>query len=348
MAVYKVPQDVEADDKLLGPFSFRQFIYLIVVAISAAGAWGLAQLFIPLAIIPLPFILFFGALALPLRKDQPMEAYLTAIVSFYFLKSRRRFWEPDGIDSFVTIIAPKNSDIKRTKDINETEAEKRFSYLAGIVDSHGWAVRGQGVEAPANLSNDLYYEAQSATDVMDNNTSMAQGLDRMLQDSNAAHKKQLSDQMQIPSPAPVASPVATPIIPVATASQTPFTDNPVVNAADSNPLLGGQPYPTALPVAEPKSPTSDEKIIDSRERDAITLAKGLAEEAEEERLHRSTPEKKPEETVPTTSVTPPSAGTIDLATNRPELTIQTISEEAHRIEEKEQKKADDEVFISLH
>ena len=58
MAVYKVPQDVEADDKLIGPFSFRQFIYLIVVAISMAGAWGLSTVFIPLAIIPLPFIIF--------------------------------------------------------------------------------------------------------------------------------------------------------------------------------------------------------------------------------------------------------------------------------------------------
>lgn len=68
MAVYKVPQDVEADDKLIGPFSFRQFIYLIIVAISIAIAWGLSQLFIPLAVIPLPLILFFGALALPLKK----------------------------------------------------------------------------------------------------------------------------------------------------------------------------------------------------------------------------------------------------------------------------------------
>ena len=40
MAVYKVPQDVEADDKLIGPFSFRQFIYLIIVAISGAAAFG--------------------------------------------------------------------------------------------------------------------------------------------------------------------------------------------------------------------------------------------------------------------------------------------------------------------
>ncbi len=342
MAVYKVPQDVEADDKLLGPFSFRQFIYLIVVAISAAGAWGLAQLFIPLAIIPLPFILFFGALALPLRKDQPMEAYLTAIVSFYFLKSRRRFWEPDGIDSFVTIIAPKNSDIKRTKDINQTEAEKRFSYLAGIVDSHGWAVRGQGVDAPANLSSDLYYEAQSATDVMDNNTSMAQGLDRMLQDSNAAHKKQLADQMLTPSLATPAPAVDSYQVPTPTAS-------PVVEAAESNPLLGGQAYQPALPETKPAEPSSDKKIIDSHERDAITLARGLAEEAEEERRRTaSAPAAKPQETPVTTSETPPSAGTIDLATNRPELTIQTISEEAHRMEEQEKKKADDEVFISLH
>ena len=72
MAVYKVPQDVEADDKLIGPFSFRQFVYLIIVALAITLAWGLSKLFIGLSIIPLPIILFFGALALPLRKDQPM------------------------------------------------------------------------------------------------------------------------------------------------------------------------------------------------------------------------------------------------------------------------------------
>ena len=75
MAEYKVAQDVEADDKLIEPFSFRQFIYLIVVAGASAIAWGLAQVFVPLAILPLPVILLFGALALPLRKDQPMEIY---------------------------------------------------------------------------------------------------------------------------------------------------------------------------------------------------------------------------------------------------------------------------------
>ena len=52
MAVYKVPQDVEAEDKLLGPFSFKQFIFLIVAIGMIALAWGLFSVLPPLAIIP--------------------------------------------------------------------------------------------------------------------------------------------------------------------------------------------------------------------------------------------------------------------------------------------------------
>ena len=96
MAVYKVPQDVEAEDKLLGPFSFKQFIFLLIAVASIAIAYGLSRILLPLAIIPLPVVIFFGTLALPLRKDQPMEVYLAAIISF-ILKPKKRLWRPDGI-----------------------------------------------------------------------------------------------------------------------------------------------------------------------------------------------------------------------------------------------------------
>ena len=82
MADYKVPQDVEADDKLLGPFTFRQLIYLFVTAGLIALAVALFKLFPLLALIPLPPILLFAVLALPLKKDQPMETYLAAVISF--------------------------------------------------------------------------------------------------------------------------------------------------------------------------------------------------------------------------------------------------------------------------
>ena len=106
MAQYKVPQDVEADDKLIGPFSFRQFVYLLIAGGLIALAVGLFQLFPLLAIIPLIPTLLFLALALPLKKDQPMETYLAAIVSYY-LKPRTRLWTPGQRESIILITAPK-------------------------------------------------------------------------------------------------------------------------------------------------------------------------------------------------------------------------------------------------
>ncbi|MEI6850954.1 MAG: PrgI family protein [Candidatus Saccharibacteria bacterium] len=196
MAQYKVPQDVEADDKLIGPFSFRQFIYLVIVVLAIALAWGLWQLFIPLSIIPIPIIIFFGALALPLRKDQPMEIYMAAIVSFY-LKPHKRLWDPDGIESLIEITVPKIVEYSRTKDLTKNEAERRFSYLAEIVDSQGWSVRGPGIQAPNSAMNtDVYYEAQQASDVLDINNSTMQNIDYKLNRSDAQRHQDMVGMMQ--------------------------------------------------------------------------------------------------------------------------------------------------------
>ena len=89
MAVHTVPQDVETDDKILGPFNLRQFLYLIAVVALCGIAYLLARLFIALIIIPIPFIIFFLILALPLKKDQPMETYLAAKISFLFKNNRK-------------------------------------------------------------------------------------------------------------------------------------------------------------------------------------------------------------------------------------------------------------------
>lgn len=197
MAQYKVPQDVEADDKLIGPFSFRQFIYLIIVVLAGALAWGLAQIFIGLAIIPLPVIIFFGALALPLRKDQPMEIYLAALVSFY-LKPHKRLWDPDGTESLIEITAPKTVEVQRTKNLSQADAEERFSYLANIVDTQGWAIRGTGAQVTTNsaLNNDTLAEAQSTQDVLDDNSSVGQGFEALMSKTSAAARQQAVEHMR--------------------------------------------------------------------------------------------------------------------------------------------------------
>lgn len=162
MASYKVPQDVEADDKLLGPFSFRQFIYLMIVGGAIVLAVALFQVFPLLAIIPVPIAIFFAILALPLKKDQPMETYLAAIVSFY-LKPNRRFWIPGQSESTILITAPKKVEENRVRDITQEEASHRLSFLANIVDTEGYAIKN----ANSPMRDEFYAEAYNTTDMFD-------------------------------------------------------------------------------------------------------------------------------------------------------------------------------------
>ena len=165
MAQYKVPQDVEADDKLLGPFTFRQFVYLLIAAALVGILIFLFQLFPVLAIIPLPFIALFGVLALPIKKDQPMDTYLAAVISYY-LKPRTRTWTPGQRESTIQITAPKIVEDKKTRDITGEEATHRLSFLADIVDTQGQAVNAFNNSA---MRDDLAAEAASTTDMFESN-----------------------------------------------------------------------------------------------------------------------------------------------------------------------------------
>ena len=187
MAQYKVPQDVEAEDKLLGPFTFRQFIYLLIAAAGIAGAWGLFQFFPLLALIPLPFVFFFGVLALPLKKDQPMETYLAAIISFYF-KPNRRLWRAGQRESTIKITAPKKVEKSRTRNLTEEEASHRLSFLATIVDSEGYAIRGD-----SSMKDEYAAEADTIEDVLDADNPV---IDRIIEQEQTERKQELIAQMR--------------------------------------------------------------------------------------------------------------------------------------------------------
>ncbi|HEX4662184.1 MAG TPA: PrgI family protein [Candidatus Saccharimonadales bacterium] len=194
MAVYKVPQDVEAEDKLIGPFSFRQFIYLIIVAIAGFMAYLLSRIFIGLIIVPLPLILFFGALALPLRKDQPMETYLTAVLRFY-LKPRKRMWLPEGTINLVEIIAPRIVEKHYGKDITQDDAQSRFDYLARVMDSRGWSTRGVA-SANDSVNDVVMAEAEQTEDILDDNAPVAQSFESMIEHQDEQRRRDMIERIQ--------------------------------------------------------------------------------------------------------------------------------------------------------
>lgn len=185
MAQYKVPQDVEAEDKLLGPFTPRQVIYLFIALGTVGLSVGLINLFSEIGIIisiPLFIIaIFFLILALPLKKDQPTETYLIALINFHFLKPQKRFWIPGQRESTIFITAPKKVVGPRVRTIAEDEASRRLSFLANIVDTEGYSIK-----TPSAVQPEYVAEAVNTPDIYSAPTNSAIGA-RLSTASASAH-----------------------------------------------------------------------------------------------------------------------------------------------------------------
>ena len=356
MSVYKVPQDVEADDKLLGPFTFRQFIYLIIVAGSLALGYVLAsQIFIGLGIIVLPVVVFFGALALPIKKDQPMEAYLAAIVSFY-LKPRKRLWRSEGVESTIEITVPKKVEESRTKDLSEHEASRRLSYLANIMDTEGWAVKGV---SNGPLREDVYAETMGVRDMLDTAAPEVANLDQMISKTTKSHHEQLLNNTRLIADGgtPVVSGVgaagagtgaalAKPIAPPKAFEVTIPDAPPVANVA-------------GVGVAEPSVAVAQAPVVGAAPAVENLVSESVVEEVvpvveavvAAEEIVSPTPvveEVKSVEVVPEVEevVEPVVSDDILRLLNNKDLSVETIAKEAKRLREMEEA-ADGEVYVSL-
>lgn len=197
MASYRVPQDVEADDKLLGPFSARQFVYLAIACVGVGAAWGLFLVAPFLVVLPFPVILIFGVLALPLKKDQPMETYVAALISFH-IKPQKRLWRQEGEGVSIEITAPKSNDGIVERQYGDAEMNRRLSFLTQLADSEGWSIKDGDSLSSASQSQKRYMHndySYDVDDMMDTQSDYVKRLDERLSQSNQAHKQALMESM---------------------------------------------------------------------------------------------------------------------------------------------------------
>ena len=297
MAQYKVPQDVEADDKLLGPFSFRQFVYLLIAGALIALAIGLFQIFPLLAIIPLPPMLFFAALALPLKKDQPMETYLAAVASYY-LKPRNRKWVPGQKGTTIEIMAPKVVDDSRARDITGEEATHRLSFLADIVDTEGQAIKGAGINH-ANV--ELAAEAVQTQDMFEANT-FGNLTNAIQQDVNERHAEAIQEMRNE----------------IAKAEDMEISGGISKMGRDRERMNNGPKFDSAA-VVRPDGEQGAESA-----KDAVSVANRHVENSDKSRQKSTEKEQ----------TKPANPSIIELANNS-EYSVATIAKEANRIKERD-------------
>lgn len=262
MAVHKVPQDVEAEDKFLGPLSFKQFLFFGGALVSAFVMYQLAVSPLPfLAIIVLPFFIVCVMLAFPWTPDQPTELWLASRIRFMIIP-RRRIWDQDDIKDLVTITAPKRDVHVYTDGLNQAQIQSRLAALANVIDSKGWAIKN--LSGSAQLQTDRLVsgfsnqqQAMKQLDVPDplddQSSGVAQNLNAMIQQAEERRKqqtRQLVDQAlhSAPPPPPAASNPA-PSTQASTVSGEPwFLQSSQFNSST----------PTAL---QAQQPTSDEQAF---------------------------------------------------------------------------------------
>jgi hypothetical protein len=218
MAVYKVIQDIEAEDKIVGFLTLKTFVYALICGtlLYINIRMLLASILGPLRYV-FVFILFwpmalFGTLAAPIGREQSTEVWILSRVRFY-LKPRLRIWNQSGLLELVTITAPKRIERQLTKNFTQREVRSRLKALATTLDSRGWAVRNVAVDLNANPSYLDIVEpesdrlvagsnlptTQAATDVTESddimdaqNNPTAQHFEALMQEEDARRKKQVS------------------------------------------------------------------------------------------------------------------------------------------------------------
>ncbi len=206
MAVHKVPQDVEAEDKFLGPLSFKQFLFGGGTVISGYMIFlGLSKNIWPLSVVFFFPFLAFAMLTFPWSKEQPTELWLAARIRF-FIKPRRRIWDQTGLKDLVNVTAPIHQTHALTDGLSATDVQGRLSALATMVDSRGWAVKNHMgssavleeldvsdrlVDAPVIRNKAVQLEEETLPDVLDDHSgTIARQFETMIDKSETKHKSE--------------------------------------------------------------------------------------------------------------------------------------------------------------
>lgn len=210
MGYYKVPQDVEAEDKLLGPFTFKQFIFIIATVVSGFVAFQLTVVNFFIALPLYPVVMVFALLGFYRPKDQPVENKVLAYLNFW-LKPRKRTWSRDGIIEHVKIKVPKKVEVSRTDTRSQDQVRSQLKELAQIVDTRGWASKRAALQLPSHIDaldtddrliqpkevtvTNTQPEIDDAVDIYDQTNATNQHIGQLSVQAEEQARRQILDQL---------------------------------------------------------------------------------------------------------------------------------------------------------
>lgn len=140
---FKVPQDVQREDTIVGPLTFMQ---LIICAVGGGLTYGIytgftkAEYSWPVWILP---VLFTAAATIAIAfvkvHDMSFIRYLASLVIYHFLPKKRVWVKGSGdvMMSFEEIKVSSSSTEEATKKEKQQSTIKKLDSLVKILDNNG-------------------------------------------------------------------------------------------------------------------------------------------------------------------------------------------------------------------
>jgi hypothetical protein len=213
MATHKVIQDIEAEDKFLGPLTLKQFIFGAIAAFFAyLSFFAVTKGAAFLLVVFLPFVFLGAFLAIPWSSHQSTEIWVLAKLRF-MMKPKSRIWDQAGLEELVTITVPKKIEKQLTNGLDQMEVRSRLKALADTIDTRGWAIKNAtladayspnpALQASSQRLIELSTIPQAVpeidlnqyNDVLDKDTPVSNNFDYMIQKSSQAQRQQSLDMM---------------------------------------------------------------------------------------------------------------------------------------------------------
>ncbi|HET7672955.1 MAG TPA: PrgI family protein [Candidatus Saccharimonadales bacterium] len=334
MATYKVIQDIEAEDKFVGPLTLKQFVfamfgalfaYLSFFVLTKGLAWGL--------IATMPPSLFGFFMAVPWSSEQPTDIWVLAKIRFR-LKPKKRIWDQSGMQELVTITAPKKEEKPLTKNMSQAEVKSRLKALAETIDSRGWIIKDSPDSFVAEEASDRLIDPgimpRQVPDVdmaaIPDMLEEEHGLDSMIQQSDEARKAQLMEKMNRirQGESVIATEEPEPVVSPPDENTENALDEAVLSASlrakkQAGDISRGNMHaiPASQPVAQTSQPAGQDEGAEEAEQTEVEKAQASVTE-----------QRRPD--------------ILDLARNN-DLNVSTIARQASNKD-----KGPDEVVIALH
>lgn len=133
---YIVPQFIDAEDKIIGPITLRQFIIMLVVFLVVALLYRLLR-FVPFLLTGIPLLIVGGIVAFLKVNGQPFHYFVLNLIQT-FKRPRLRVWQKKYSDAelkqYIEREPPEPPEAKPKK---ERPSGSRLKNLSLLVNTGG-------------------------------------------------------------------------------------------------------------------------------------------------------------------------------------------------------------------